>query len=354
MIVANFVCATIGGLNIYLNLIVILIFVGISLANWKLFSKPLLVYLLIIFWMLALLALINPITSVGVSNYVIIVLFVLLVSAFSHHKLQAKYWLTVLAYGIILASVRVLYENANVFMELSTANRIDVSFLGGVNNYSYLICILLIIAYYYFNKYAYYLLLILFVPLNLFTLSRGGNLAMSMFFVYTLLQGNRFVGVLKLTMIVGAIYQGLVFYGADILELIVKRYFSQHDNYSSGRDIIWGKAWDEMNSIRDYILGHGFGNFRYLYSDSVEVSVHNQYLDLFYSSGIVGSIIILIPYGYLLRRMMVMYSRNEPLIILNLCYLLSFLFDSRLWVIQSFWIYALIVGLSLRTTKELS
>ena len=340
------------GVNFYFNLVVILLLLFLelfSLRKYSLFLTHL--WLFNISFFIVNISINNRETA-SYSNLITFVLVTLCISLFKKIKLTERQMLLSLLVGIILSAIRVLSLNTELLVEsLATSNRFKANFVGAVNNFSYLLTFGVAITIFYVgNKATRTTLLFFLVPLNLLTLSRGGNLSMVILFAYLFL--SRFsikTAAIYFTILAGLFYFIPSSYYEGYVSLFTTRYDLSETEGGAGRSIIWEKVIELLDTPLKVLFGVGSGSFRF---GDDEVSTHNQYLDFFYSFGVLGLLYFISQYFYVIYRLARSYKANEPIIIFHVLYLISFLFDSRLWVIQTFWIFSMVVGISLKKIES--
>jgi len=360
----NFIVFTIGNKNLYLNNIVILILLCFyllrALVRGKvIFNKhfiPLIFF--IIYFVFTIL--ISGNKEQSIIQYIIfmqpILFSILIINSISNSLALHKNIFVSYSFFFFFILLRIIINNYAVFLNLSTSNRFDLGFIGGVNNFSYLLDIAIVITIILIKRKPIKIFLTgFFIIILSFTLSRGGVLTLLIVFLYIF----NFFELLakKKNLIIGIFLLFIVFLSVvflintDISAVFINRYLKL-DLTGSGRLEIWYNVVKKIfDNSQSFLFGNGPGTFKYeIYSGKIMNSTHNQYLDFLYNFGIVGFSLF---FGYLLYiiKKICNTSNNDikkVLLSIFLIYFLSFIFDSHLWVVQTNWIFGLFLSSAIK------
>jgi hypothetical protein len=354
LIPLNGIVITISNLNLYSNLIIINIMFVYMFIKQKCLLKTKFLFFSIFLILISILNIISSSSPQSSAVYALQV-FVILQSyyCFSSIQLDNEKILTYLLFAIVISTFRVIMSDYSSLFPITIHNRFNVDFLGSVNNYSYILAMGIIIAVFLLKKRSITILYLLFFIL--ISLSRGA--LFSLLFcaiIYFLLHINNILKKfnLKYLMIPCVSILILIFYSNSIVLVIQRRLISTLTDPSggSGRITIWKYAINETfnKNLKVLFCGNGAKTFKYfLYN--MKDSIHNQYIDVFFSYGIIFGIIIIVCYFiYFYKIVYKIRYRFETLFYINILYAISFIFDSRIWVIQTNWIFGLIVALTFK------
>ncbi len=162
-------------------------------------------------------------------------------------------------------------------------------------------------------KVIWYLLVFLAV---FYTYKRSGILIMSFMgiplFLSIYKNPSRYPLVKKISLILGLLFIAFYIKGQMASEewlRMTERFEALEDDGGSGRMLILEMFWANISdyTVWQYLFGHGYGNFAVNYTYA---SPHNDYVDMFYSYGILGFSIFLLIVFYLVRLVV---KRREKL-----------------------------------------
>ena len=361
----NKIILSIGGLNFYLSLLVNCIFIFFfsffylsrnKQLNLVVHKSSLCLFLLLVYFVL--LNLLHE--NIASFSYIIIFsIFILLTILFFNAIDSYNAIFLSIIIGTILTIIKVVCEVGADLFNISVSTRYDLGFIGGINNFAYIVTLSIIIAYYKINSFTIKSFVILLLTIfNLMTLSRGANLILFFFFLAVFLKKEniKYLFRLGLIFVVALVY---IFYIISIKNNIdfdfLLRYdiFSDLGESSSNRTIVWSYALSKISTIRGMLWGFGSATYQQTVGNKVLTSLHNQYLDFIYSFGFIFSI----PFFYVLLmyywKCIKLYYINPFIFWINTVYIISFFFDTRIWVVQTIWIYPLVISFSLRNFYQL-
>ena len=360
MMCGNMVVSSVGGLHLYLSLLVNCVFFFFyfflflsknrHLNLWL--HKSSLYLLLLLVYFISLNVLHGNITSF---SYVVIYSFFILLTILFFYTISSYdvVFLSIVI-GTILTIIRVVYEVGADLFNISVSTRYDLDFIGGINNFAYIVTLSVIISYYKISHNVVKALVLSFLVLfNLLTLSRGANLILFLFFFTLLLKKEnvkylvRF-GWLFIMLVIYLVYDFFSENDIDFDFLLRYDIFSDMEGSSSNRTIVWSYALSKINTMQGLLWGFGSATYNQVVGNHVLTSLHNQYLDFLYSFGCVLSLPFFYTFiKYYLRCVKLFYT-NPFVFWINTVYVISFCFDTRIWVIQTVWIYPLVISFSLR------
>ncbi len=345
---ANVVIVSVSGLNLYLNLVVIapICLFPFFYRSSKCRIPTLIMLIDIIIFFLNVVVHRSYINGDEMSNLIIFTCFILLIIAFRNMGFDEKKLLIALLIGIFLSVTRIFIENAGNLFSFSIHSRYDAGFIGAINNFAYLVTFAIAIAYYYIpNKFLKTIIIIYLILFNALTLSRGAIVILALFFIYVFFKTSfkkKFLFSFFFLTI-------LLLFGHSLDPDLIARYniFSNIGESSFGRTIIWNDVFSKLTNIKTLLIGAGSGTYKYQIGNDFLLSTHNQYLDFIYSFGVFFGLYFILQYFYVLYKVGKLRKTHEAIFVLNMIYALSFVFDSRLWTIQTFWIFSILLGISL-------
>lgn len=268
--------------------------------------------ILSIFLISCLWSIVNPLPSKLLYIRIILPLFTL---QFTYHIIQRLnnmkfffliYWIIL---GILLITYFQYYGNILVLMGSDNA----------ITNSSYYLLYLLPVFLCTDKKYPSLIALLLISIAVFVSGKRGGTLAIiSAMLTYliidkALLRGNR-QKILRLIFIIASIL--IITY--VLLDIIIQREFfviermlSLASDGGAGRDFIWKTTIDMIKNsgIVGYFIGHGFNQV--LVDSPVQVSAHNDFLEIFYDFGMPVFIIYIILHFKFIQRIVTMIKQGS-------------------------------------------
>ena len=353
MLVLNVLIASILNFNVYLSMAVSIILIFYLLLTTKIKMQDLAFSCLYI-TLFTVSVLFSQNIQMSLMNFIIFLLFICYVCFFKNINIDKHIILKSIAIGIIFSSFRIVFLNFDIIINpanISIHERFDAYFIGGINNMSYLTTLAIIILYYEnFKKNTKRVLIIYLIIFNLLTLSRGGNIAMLLFFLYISLKKNTIKRLAYIVFVFLVISLSIYNWFPDVYELLINRFDISTDTSGAGRTQIWLATLSSINDAKGLLLGAGPGTFRYMTNMHTATSVHNQFFDILYGNGIIFLTIVFFQIIYLLN--ITLKNKDSYILAMNGLYLFSFIFDTRLWVVQTFWVYAIIIGLTLKQKNE--
>ena len=200
---------------------------------------------------------------------------------------------------ILIAVSAYLYQGMDLFINLDIdENRFYPEWIGGYNQFSFLIGMAVPVGVFIFKPYPYFRLvaIMVLVVAMLLTMSRGGLLALlfGMLIYKFMTRGLRIKQILW-------IFIGLILVSAmdnSFLTILVDRFYESlvagdMVTKTSGRNFMWEYAWNNIfyeNSTLGLFFGRGIGSFYYEnFTDP-----HSTPLLLLWEFGVVGLIFFMI------------------------------------------------------------
>lgn len=369
-ILFNMVIMSLGGANIYLN-VVLLFFLGIILLSYTILnvktifilrrSNPLLISALF-FIMLIIFGLKdepNSITSTIslILFSILIIIFTIYLNNVDEVDIYSIYFYIVLALGL---KNFYLIINFNIAI-LDIHNRISIEELGNFNNYAYLTVLSLSMKLFLALKRKFSSLLILLIIIDIFVLiflfSRGGWISLLLIlFIYIYYQKLSFMKIRYF--VVGIIGIALYLYIDSkyfIGEKIINRFTQLSTDGGTGRSAIWEYTLKEIYdmNIVHFLLGMGNGMFYEYFYGRMFDSVHNGFIEILYENGLMGLIVFVSLIIFVYRQKINMSSETRFLFTSVITiFILSNFFDSHIYIIQTNWIYALLFATLISLKKE--
>lgn len=241
--------------------------------------------------------------------------------------------------------------NISDLKEVTNQSRLEADNLGNFNAYGFLISVSTLITLYLITQIKGGAKKLLFILVNIpalfvlfYTFSRGALFSLLFGLIIFLLSGAKkmkFTIFLTSIVVIGLLL--LVFQKLDIGNALFDRFFNADDDYDSGRFIIYGILLTNLvSTVFTFLFGFGLGaiNIQIFLESNIE-SAHSTYLDMFYSFGIVGLLILI---RFLISNLIKAFRIKKPaeksivLAILGQC-ILSFFYDSYWGATQTGWLF---------------
>ncbi len=276
---------------------------------------------------------------------------------FSSFEIDMKTLMIVVLISFFAASLNFISEY-NI-LNINPENRLDSSRLGGYNTFALLMSqAMLICIHLLFNSKNLFfktLLLIsfLFFLLTLFlTFSRGGVFSFIIGATYYLYKTKRkrYFFLVPLSALVLFQFYDLSF--ISNIEDIVTRYTGDSSSigeYSTGRISLWIYLIQDISSnFIDFIFGKGIGTIAYDSNTSwtITKSAHNQYLEYFYSFGLLV-FFIFVTFLVNIGRKLIKFQK-EPFDLLIHALFIQIIFslfvDSHLQASQVGWYFGMLIA----------
>ena len=276
--------------------------------------------------------------------------------AFSRFFIFNRKYISIILVGFCLGVGFSPYFQVSLtdFTTIGVSNRLRVENLGNYNAYGFLIAVALVISAYLFNiiKSRTYRLIFLTIqsPLLvvlLYTSSRGGMLALivglAIFYLTNNIKSKFYFAIATTIMIITLVF---VLQKNDTLESFLDRFLISNqnsDNFDSGRSVIYLMLINELiSSPFNLLFGFGIGAIDIQLSNTELIqSAHNTYLDVVYSFGIIGGILLVVYLFSLYKSLKFRPKSLEKSLLMSLFgqIILAFMYDSYWGATQIGWIF---------------
>ncbi len=357
--------------NVYLSTIIIFIeFFGLFLLKkGNILLKQNVLFAILIFLITLIVTVINVIyydanlVKSQITNTIIYfqTLLVFIIASYFYDKVAFNFFIKSFLIIVFFASVRVIIEEPNHILKLSTRwdERISALFIGGANNYALFLGIAFTISFFYVkNKTIRVLSCLYFLIMIILTMSRGALLGVILtLFITSLYDTNRATFKLLVKYTTYSIFSGLVVLYSigkidEVLEKIEKRFFSLFtgemgiNDFFSARGDLLEDIFSRLSesSIFQILFGHGNGGIDFFNSASNQhyETSHNLLVDILYRNGIFLTVLYISIFTYL-SWMFFKKRKRIKLVLFGIFvfFHLELLVNPVLFAAQVGWVYAI-------------
>lgn len=288
-------------------------------------------------------------------------LLAFILALYFYNRIDYDFFFKLFLLIVFLATVRLVIEEPNHILKLSIRweERIEIFFIGGVNNFALFLGIAFIISFFYLKSNMKRIIFCLFfLTMIVLSMSRGALLGVILtIFLTSFYDTNRktFKQLIRYTLY--SILGGVVLLYTTgkigfLLEKINERFFSlftgekkANDFFSARGDLlveIFNKLCD--SSIFQILFGHGNGgiDFYNKASNQFYETSHNILVDILYRNGMVMLILYVLIFSYILL-LFIKYRNREKLVLFGIFvfFHLELLVNPILFAAQTGWIYAI-------------
>lgn len=199
--------------------------------------------------------------------------------------------------GMFLALlITVLYYYKN----WTFANEVDQAHLGTSYYTLFLLPTILLTP----NKWIKYIALVITGAVIISSFKRGGLIALVMgfvayLFVKDVLLQKKFTTLILFIMVIIILFAVLIYIDNAMGNIISQRILNIREDGGSGRTDVWSTTWNMICHSREECLLFGHGYNAVLKDSILELSAHNDFLEVLYNYGI----IYFIPYVFLHIRL---------------------------------------------------
>lgn len=285
----------------------LLLFLSCYMAMWRVLDIPMTAGVLAYFY--------QP-----MRDLLIILIFIFAHTIASKSKDLLEFFTT----GIIVAMLITAFF---YYKNWTFANEVDEAHLGTSYYVLFLLPTLLLTP----HKWLRYVGLIITGLVLFSSFKRGGVIAfvlavVAYLFVKEVLVERKFKRLMVFLIAIIALFIILIFVDNAMGNIVSERILNIQEDGGSGRDQVWSTTWNMIKTSNSEHLIYGHGHNGVLKNSPLELSAHNDFLEIMYNYGIVGFIPYLILHIQLMKQVFASIRvRNEYAAIIAFTYTIFFI-----------------------------
>lgn len=283
-------------------------------------------------------------------------LLIILIFIFAHTiASKSKDLLEFFTAGIIVAMLITAFF---YYKNWTFANEVDEAHLGTSYYVLFLLPTLLLTP----HKWLRYVGLIITGLVLFSSFKRGGVIAfvlaiVAYLFVKEVLVERKFTRLLVFLIAVIALFIILIFVDNAMGNIISERILNIREDGGSNRDQVWATVWNmiSQSDLEQLLFGHGYDAV--LKNSPLELSSHNDFLEMLFNYGIIGFVPYLVLHFHLIRQIFTgikIQNKNAP--IMAFTYTIFFCLTMISHVIVYPWICLIVIpwGMLSANNKQMS
>ena len=279
-------------------------------------------------------------------------LLIILIFIFAHTiASKSKDLLDFFTTGIIVAMLITAFF---YYKNWTFANEVDEAHLGTSYYVLFLLPTLLLTP----HKWLRYLGIVITGLVLFSSFKRGGVIAfvlaiVAYLFVKEVLGERKFTRLLVFLIVLIALFIILIFVDNAMGNIISERILNIREDGGSGRDQVWLTTWDMICYSESTQLIFGHGHNAVLKNSPLELSAHNDFLEMLFNYGIICFVPYLVLHVQLIKQIFAeikMHNKNAS--VMAFTYTIFFILSTISHVIVYPWISLLVIFLGIMSVKK--
>ena len=279
-------------------------------------------------------------------------LLIILIFIFAHTiASKSKDLLDFFTTGIIVAMLITAFF---YYKNWTFANEVDEAHLGTSYYVLFLLPTLLLTP----HKWLRYLGIVITGLVLFSSFKRGGVIAfvlaiVAYLFVKEVLGERKFTRLLVFLIVLIALFIILIFVDNAMGNIISERILNIREDGGSGRDQVWLTTWDMICYSESTQLIFGHGHNAVLKNSPLELSAHNDFLEMLFNYGIICFVPYLVLHVQLIKQIFAeikMHNKNAS--VMAFTYTIFFILSTISHVIVYPWISLLVIFWGIMSVKK--